>query len=286
MSIKDEVIEGDLQEHHASQRIRAITDEEKDTLTIIYEVFALVVSNVQKLGKTEDVSVDGAVQVMFKSKTQRDTLRAAFVAPKFFNRLPATVQTSKKFVLRQEIYRLLERYLDLLKKTYLESGFTQAQAPSNGGFDYHRATDIPNADIQVIRADLTKSPLPFRLSDLLPDQVNSMDRSPEGDWINGTSISPAQFTLLQQHLRDEGVLEEGDSMWLCPMSLHDLNVKNIESPQPGESRLINFNIASVTDRIISKCYPNLRCTSPEFLKGESPLARMAFKRGRSLEARK
>ncbi|GLI73684.1 hypothetical protein PoHVEF18_001904 [Penicillium ochrochloron] len=176
MSSNPELIQTDLQEHYAWERIGAgMTDEEKNTvLTIIYEVFALVVSHIQKLGKTEDISVDGAVQVMFKSRTQRESLRAAFVAPKFLKRLPAKAQASRKHAFRQEI-----------------------------------------------------------LSDLLPDQANIMDRSPEGDWINGTSISPAQFTLLQQHLQDQGVLEDGDGMWLCPVPMQELNLKQIESPQSG-----------------------------------------------------
>jgi hypothetical protein len=283
MSDNHEPIHTDFQEHLAWERIGAgIIDGEKNALlTIIYEVFALVVSHIQKIGKTQDISVDGAVQFMLKSKTQRDSLRTAFVAPKFFSRLPAKVQVSKKLVLKQEMYRLLERYQELFKKTYLEYGLSQPQAPSNAGFDYHRATVIPNADVQVIRADLTKSPLPFRLSDLLPDQANIIDRSPEGDWINGPSISPAQFTVLQQHLHDEGVLEDGDSVWLCPMPMQELNVKKIESPQPGESRLINFNIASVVDRIMSKHYPKLRCSFPEFLKGEMPLARPSLTKSSS-----
>ncbi|OKO90879.1 hypothetical protein PENSUB_13180 [Penicillium subrubescens] len=253
MSDNHEPIHTDFQEHLAWEKIGAgiIDGEENAVLNIIYEVFALVVSHIQKIGKTQDISVDGAVQFMLKSKTQRDSLRTAFVAPKFFSRLPAKVQVSKKLVLKQEMYRLLERYQKLFKKTYLEYGLSQPQAPSNAGFDYHRATVIPNADVQA----------------------NIIDRSPEGDWINGPSISPAQFTVLQQHLHDEGVLEDGDSMWLCPMPMQELNVKKIESPQPGESRLINFNIAPVVDRIMSKHYPKLRCSSPEFLKGEMPLAR-------------
>ena len=95
-------------------------------------------------------------------------------------------------------------------------------------------------DIQVIRADQTKPPLPFQFSDLLPNQVDDMDRLAEGDWINGSAISSSQFTLLRQHLMEEGVLEKGDIIWLCPLPLDKL--RKLESPQSNESRLIIFNI--------------------------------------------
>ncbi|KAJ5891287.1 uncharacterized protein N7473_007515 [Penicillium subrubescens] len=230
MSDNHEPIHTDFQEHLAWEKIGAgiIDGEENAVLNIIYEVFALVVSHIQKIGKTQDISVDGAVQFMLKSKTQRDSLRTAFVAPKFFSRLPAKVQVSKKLVLKQEMYRLLERYQKLFKKTYLEYGLSQPQAPSNAGFDYHRATVIPNADVQA----------------------NIIDRSPEGDWINGPSISPAQFTVLQQHLHDEGVLEDGDSMWLCPMPMQELNVKKIESPQP-----VSQSSSDPTRALGATCFP-------------------------------
>lgn len=82
-SAKHEPIETGLQEHHAWQKIGATTDQEKNAvLTIIYEIFALVVSHIQKPGPTEDrsVDVDGAIQYMVASKHHRDSLRAAIVA--------------------------------------------------------------------------------------------------------------------------------------------------------------------------------------------------------------
>lgn len=84
-----------------------------------------------------------------------------------------------------------------------------------------------------------------------------MDRSPEGDWIHGASISSAQFTNLRQNLINEGVLRPEETLWWCPASLDDLGPAHLRSPQPSESRLISFNIASVIDRTISQYFPIL-----------------------------
>lgn len=75
-------------------------------------------------------------------------------------------------------------------------------------------------------------------------------------------------------------------MWLCPVPLDELDATKLESPQPNESRLRSFNLAFVIDRSISKYYPNLRCTFPEFLKGDSPLhnlvSQLSFAQARAL----
>lgn len=88
-----------------------------------------------------------------------------------------------------------------------------------------------------------------------------MDRSAEGDWINGSAISSSQFTLLWQHLMEKGVLEKGDTIWWCPLPLDKPNLRKLESPQSNESRLISFNITSTIDRTMAKYFPHLRCTS-------------------------
>ncbi|KAJ5389972.1 uncharacterized protein N7496_001040 [Penicillium cataractarum] len=120
MSSKElDSIKTDLQKHHSWERIGASTNQEKNAvLTIIYEVFTLVVRNIHLLGITQDTSVDGAVRIILKSKTQRNSLRAAFVATRFLTRLPANVKGTRKLALKQEMYRLLERYMDLMKNTY------------------------------------------------------------------------------------------------------------------------------------------------------------------------
>lgn len=56
------------------------------------------------------------LRIILKSKTQRDSLRAAFVATRFLTRLPANVKGTRKLALKQEMYRLLERCMDLMKK--------------------------------------------------------------------------------------------------------------------------------------------------------------------------
>ena len=198
---------------------------------------------------------------MFNSKTQHDSLRTAFVASPFLARLPPNEKATRKNTLKHEVYRLLEWNKELFKNTYLQYGRVQPQCVPNGAFGYHRATVIPNADVHVIRADQTKAPLAFRLSDFLPNQVNGMDRSPKEDWINGASISSAQFTNLRQNLINEGDLRPEETLWWSPASLDDLGPAQLRSPQPSESRLISFNIASVIDRTISQYFPHLRPTS-------------------------
>jgi hypothetical protein len=37
---------------------------------------------------------------------------------------------------------------------------------------------------------------------------------------------------------EEGVLEEGDTIWWCPLPLDKLNLRKLESPQSNESRRI------------------------------------------------
>lgn len=124
MSFKQhQPIETDLQEHHAWERIGITTHQEKNVvMTIIYEIFAAIVSHIQVLGMSGNQTIDSAVWYMFNSKTQHDSLRTAFVASTFLARLPANVKATRKTTLKHEMYRLLEWNKELFKNTYLQYG--------------------------------------------------------------------------------------------------------------------------------------------------------------------
>lgn len=127
MSFKQhQPIETDLQEHHAWERIGITTHQEKDAvMTIIYEIFAAIVSHIQVLGMSGNQTIDGAVWYMFNSKIQRDSMRNAFVASPFLARLPANVKATRKITLKHEMHRLLECNKELFKNTYNMGMFNQ-----------------------------------------------------------------------------------------------------------------------------------------------------------------
>ncbi|KAJ5441120.1 hypothetical protein N7491_003526 [Penicillium cf. griseofulvum] len=77
------------------------------------------------------------------------------------------------------------------------------------------------------------------------------DVSPDGDWIN---IANIRFELFKQNLIQEGFM--------------------VVNPQPGESRLTSFNLASTLLRTIREHWPRLRNPSPDpYSLRRSPLPR-------------
>jgi len=58
--------------------------------------------------------------------------------------------------------------------------------------------------------------------------------------------------------------------------LDDLDTAQLRSPQPSESRLIRFNIASVIDRTISQYFPHPRPPLPDLVQGLARLTRPSF----------
>ncbi|KAJ5169375.1 uncharacterized protein N7500_002158 [Penicillium coprophilum] len=147
-----------------------------------------------------------------------------------------------------------------------------ARPPDPDRFEYHRPFIVPNGDIQIIRADQPEMPIAIRVSDLLKDRSNPKDICPDGDWIN---IANIQFDYFMQNLIKEGYMLNGDTVWLCHLSLDQIDRTLIDTPQPGESRLTSFNLASTLLRTIREHWPKLRNPSPEPFKNSrrSPLPR-------------
>lgn len=115
---------------------------------------------------------------------------------------------------------------------------------------------MPDADVQVIRADDPDRPLPIRLSDLLDDANDPIHRSPNGDWIN---VAVARIDPFRQQLRADGYLApEGERIWFSPFALSNLDTTNLAIPGTHETRLTFLNLASTIQCATWIHYPHLR----------------------------
>ncbi|KAJ5375092.1 hypothetical protein N7517_007098 [Penicillium concentricum] len=144
--------------------------------------------------------------------------------------------------------------------------------PEDQRFEYQRPFIVPNGDVQIIRADYPDMPIAIRVSDFLTDKGNPLDVCPDGDWIN---IANIEFELFRANLTQEGYWADGDTVWLSPYPLGEIDTTKITNPQPGEARLTSFNLASTLLRTIREHWPKLRNPSPEPFESSrrSPLPR-------------
>ncbi|KAJ5584404.1 uncharacterized protein N7459_004204 [Penicillium hispanicum] len=135
-------------------------------------------------------------------------------------------------------------------------------------FDYNSPNAIPDADIQIVRADNPAQPLPIRVSDLLRDPSDPEARSREG-WIN---ISRVRFPRFRNQLANERFWDPyTEGLWFCPLELNEIGPAEFAEPQDGETRLASMNFASVVRRAIETSYPEFR--NPSQYQGTMPLLR-------------
>lgn len=128
--------------------------------------------------------------------------------------------------------------------------------------------------MQIITHDNPGQPLPIRLSDLLPDSNDLINRSLNDDWVN---VSAIRIDVLRQGLVNEGYLGEGATLWWSPHALDDIDQTQLDTPQ-GETRLTAINMGSTVIRAITTYYPSHRNLSPDNVDGnpQSPLPRPSF----------
>ena len=139
-------------------------------------------------------------------------------------------------------------------------------------FDYSRSYIVPNGDIQIIRADHPDMPIAIRVSDLLTDRGNPQEICPDGDWVN---IANIEFEVFRENLIQEAYLTDGDTIWLDPHYLDQVDHRYITDPKPGEVRLASLNFASTILRTIREHPPKFRNPSPDpfQVRRRSPLRR-------------
>ena len=147
--------------------------------------------------------------------------------------------------------------------------------PAVSQFEYSGPAVLPNADVQIIRANHPARPLVIRLSDLLQGQNNPNSRSSEGDWINGDHLDWNHFI---RALTGAGYFNEGETLWWNPLPLSTIDQSQLDVPSAGESLLSELNMVSVIERAIVSHYPHLRNPSPdpEGTGNRSPLLRPNF----------
>jgi hypothetical protein len=157
-----------------------------------------------------------------------------------------------------------------IEERYLQRNLTRTET-----FVYDRAHVVPNAGLQIIRANAPHQPIAVRLSDLLEDKTNPLDVSSDGDWVNASNIKMSTF---KKNLVHDELYLEGETIWLSPFSLDsmDLTLMALAFPRDGEKRLVGMNLASVILRMIRENWPMLRKPSPELegTGGSSPLHRL------------
>ncbi|KAF7712275.1 Uncharacterized protein PECH_008044 [Penicillium ucsense] len=154
---------------------------------------------------------------------------------------------------------------------------TQTQEPAaptnpNELFDYSRPAVVPDADVQIIVHDRPAQPLPIRLSDLMQNANDPVNRSRNGDWINALSL---RLGNLRQGLASEGYVDEGSALWWSPHALETLDPTTLAAPQDGETRLSSLNLVSTLIRTITLFYPQYRTPAPQDSQS-SALARPSF----------
>ncbi|KAJ5489783.1 hypothetical protein N7539_004673 [Penicillium diatomitis] len=154
---------------------------------------------------------------------------------------------------------------------------TQTQEPAapttpNELFDYLRPAVVPDADVQIIVHDRPAQPLPIRLSDLMQNANDPVNRSRNGDWINALSL---RLGNLRQGLASEGFVDEGSALWWSPHALETLDPTTLATPQDGETRLSSLNLVSTLIRTITLFYPQYRTPAPQDSQS-SALARPSF----------
>ena len=110
-------------------------------------------------------------------------------------------------------------------------------------FDYNSPYVVPNADLQIIRANAPHQPIPIRPSDLLPDKTNPIDVSLDGDWVN---LGIIRMDTFKQNLRDESLYLEGETIWPSSFSLNSLDLTPMITAflRDDEKRLVGMNLAS------------------------------------------
>lgn len=144
----------------------------------------------------------------------------------------------------------------------------QGQQPQVRTFDYNSPAAVPDADIQIVRAEYPDQPLPIRVSDLLRDPSDPEARSREG-WID---ISRVRFMRFRNQLSNEGFWDPfTEGLWFCPLALNEIVISEFGEPQSGETRLASMNFASVFRRAIQANYPEYR--DPARYQGTMPLLR-------------
>ncbi|EPS31665.1 hypothetical protein PDE_06622 [Penicillium oxalicum 114-2] len=151
---------------------------------------------------------------------------------------------------------------------------TQQAAPANAGelFDHSGPSVVPDADVQIIAYDRPTQPLPIRLSDLLANPNDPVNRSRNGDWIDAHAL---RHDILRRALVNEGFASENSALWWSPHALETLAPTMLASPRDGETRLSSLNIASTIIRTISVFYPAYRASDNPG-SGSSTLARPSF----------
>ncbi|KAI2790621.1 hypothetical protein POX_d06142 [Penicillium oxalicum] len=136
---------------------------------------------------------------------------------------------------------------------------TQQAAPANAGelFDHSGPSVVPDADVQIIAYDRPTQPLPIRLSDLLANPNDPVNRSRNGDWIDAHAL---RHDILRRALVNEGFASENSALWWSPHALETLAPTMLASPRDGETRLSSLNIASTIIRTISVFYSAYRAS--------------------------
>lgn len=115
-----------------------------------------------------------------------------------------------------------------------EQRFQSALPSQRGSLVLSGPLAVPDADVQIIRADDPDRPLPIRLSDLLQDANDCSIRSTDGDWVNASMMRIEPF---REHLQEEGYLKPEERLWFNPHALSELGSTEISTPHVGETRL-------------------------------------------------
>lgn len=119
-------------------------------------------------------------------------------------------------------------------------------------FDFNRPSVVPNADVDIIRADDPYRPLSIRLNDLLKDRTDPRCQSLDGDWCD---ISHLHIKVFQKRLMNEGLFRLGaDHIWWHSSALKDIDLIKVHSPQGDESRLTDLSMITVIKRSIDAYY--------------------------------
>ncbi|KAJ5745482.1 hypothetical protein N7520_010664 [Penicillium odoratum] len=134
----------------------------------------------------------------------------------------------------------------------------QEDSPESEAFDSSRISVVPNANVDIIRADDPHRPISIRLNDLLKDRTDPRYQSADGDWVDTSQL---HIKIFQKHLMNEGLFRLGaDQIWWNPSALKDIDISKINTPQGDESRLTGLTMITTIKLSIKPYYPGLGIT--------------------------
>ncbi|KAJ5161326.1 hypothetical protein N7492_006718 [Penicillium capsulatum] len=141
-------------------------------------------------------------------------------------------------------------------------------------FNWDRPSVVPDVDIQVVREDFRGNVMTLRLSDLLANRDDPVNRSANGDWVNAAAVD---LGILINYLERGHCFLTGEQLWWSNYPLARRLAMDLDI-QAGEILNSQSNFASTVERSIALIYPGLRFPSldPYEQGAWSPLTGLGF----------